>query len=172
VLCWVIAACNAPITFAGDQTGGAGGNPESSTGRFTETGGQMNSRDGALPGPIEGAAGMMGTSADASSFDTAQGGPRLGCLTDGDCVTMTLLHCDGVSGYCVQCLDDSHCSLTSTSTPHCNVARKICVSCVSSRDCGEEAPYCNSLGQCVDDNGESLGDAGNRRDGGDDRHDF
>lgn len=65
-----------------------------------------------------------------SSLDVVVDSSR--CTKDTDCI-VPALHCDTVTGACVACTIDAHC--TTPGFPRCDVALHRCVQCGSTADC-------------------------------------
>jgi len=88
-------------------------------------------------------------------FDVADAAPDAaavpkGCSTDQDC-PFAGLHCDALSGQCVACVSNVHC--TNPAYGVCNQRTGSCVGCTSDAYCQNTrgAPYCDtSVGQCVE----------------------
>jgi hypothetical protein len=82
--------------------------------------------------------------------------PPTSCKSDADCKLSTL-HCDTVSGACVPCLIDAHCTMTGF--PRCDAALHRCVQCGVTGDCpsGQVCQVeartcvtsCNNLAGCI-----------------------
>ena len=82
---------------------------------------------------------------DGGAADTSLPTPT-GCVTDGDCKLSTL-HCDAVSGACVACVVDAHC--TTAGAKRCDAALHRCVECGVDGDCGSSQRCEPSTRRCI-----------------------
>ena len=91
---------------------------------------------GAAGSIATGLAGGGGTSSNgvAGSLASIGGSSAAGCSTDAQC-GLPSLHCEPVSGRCVECLTTGHCQAPN---PACDTTAHRCVPCLTPLDCGPQ----------------------------------